>query len=80
MTELNSEIVSELFTPVSHWKSPKKESLNELRDCYEKYTNTYISSDDFKKGLKNLGYHVRENSVKLRMNKDIRNKYFSNKF
>jgi len=77
---MDNEIVSNLFYPVSYWKSPKKEAISELRDCYEKHTKSYISANDFKLGLQNLGYEVNDYSVKLRMKKDIRKKYFSNGF
>jgi len=69
-----------LFYPTSYYKGHNKESFGELRNCYEKYTNTYISSPDFKILLLDNGYECNENGVfKLRMYKHIRKAYFANK-
>ena len=72
--------INDLFYETNYYKSPTKESLAELRDCYEKYTNTYISRTDFIILLKQLGFKSNVNNVfKLRMHKQVRKLYYDNK-
>ena len=74
---MNKKIILELFENTSKYRQPNKESFNELRNCYEKFCNEYISALDFKKELMNLGYKFNKNDeVKLKMRKDVRAKYF----
>jgi hypothetical protein len=74
---MNKEIIIELFENTSKYRQSNKESFNELRNCYEKFCNEYISAADFKKELMNLGYKFNKNDeVKLKMRKEIRAKYF----
>jgi len=74
---MNKRIIFELFENTSKYRQPNKESFNELRNCYEKFCNEYISAADFKKELMNLGYKFNKNDeVKLKMRKEIRAKYF----
>ena len=74
---MNKKIIFELFENTSKFQQPNKESFNELRNCYEKFCNEYISAADFKKELMNLGYKFNKNDeVKLRMRKEVRAKYF----
>ena len=44
---MNKSLIFELFKQTSKYRQPKKESLNELRACYEHYSNEYISSPNF---------------------------------
>ena len=74
---MNKQIIDELFQPTTKYRQPKKESLNELRNCYEKFSNEYISAADFKKGLINLGFKFDKNDeVKLKMEKEVHSRYF----
>ena len=74
---MNRELIYQLFERTSNYCQPKKESLNELRDCYEHHSLEYISAPDFLKELNNLGFKSNRNGeVKLRMKKDIRKSYF----
>jgi hypothetical protein len=74
---MNKQLIADLFEPTSKYRQPKKESLNELRGCYETFSQEYISAAHFKKELKNLGYRLNRNDeVKLRMKKEIHAKYF----
>ena len=74
---MNKQIIYQLFENTSKYRQPNKESLNELRNCYEKASREYISAADFKKELINLGFHVNKNDeVKLKMKKEIHSKYF----
>ena len=74
---MNQQIIFKLFENTSKYRQPNKESFNELRNCYEKFCNEYISAADFKKELMNLGYKFNKNDeVKLKMRKEIRAKYF----
>ena len=75
--KMNKQIIFQLFENTSKYRQPNKESLNELRNCYEMVSREYISAADFKKELMNLGYKFNKNDeVKLRMRKEIRAKYF----
>ena len=73
---MNRQLIYELFEKTSTYSA--KESLNELRDCYEHYALEYISAPDFVKGLNEMGYKTnrKNNQVKLKMKKDIRKNYF----
>ena len=73
---MNRQLIYELFEKTSTYSA--RESLNELRDCYEHYALEYISAQDFIQGLHNFGYKTnRKNTqVKLKMKKDIRKNYF----
>jgi len=74
------ETINELFYETNYYKSSTKESLAELRDCYEKYTQSYISRCDFIILLKQLGFQSNKDNVfKLRMRKTIRKLYYDNK-
>ena len=74
---MNQQIIFELFENTSKYRQPNKESSNELRNCFETFTQEYISAADFKKELLNLGYKFNKNDeVKLKMKKDVRAKYF----
>ena len=72
---MNKVLLFELFEPTNYYVS--KESLNELRSCYEHYSLEYISAADFLKELNNLGFkNNKNNQVKLKMRKHIHNNYF----
>lgn len=72
------QILQTLFYPTTYYKSRNKEAVSELRDCYEKYTRTYISAPDFKQLLRDNGYTCNKNeNFQLRMYKHIRKDYFA---
>jgi hypothetical protein len=74
---MNKQILLELFEKTSKYCQPRKESLHELRDCYEKYSNEYISAGEFLKQLHQLGFESNKSGeVKLKMKKHIRKMYF----
>ena len=74
---MNQELFFKLFERTSKYRQPKKESLNELRACYEHYSFEYISAADFLKELNNLGFQSNAfGEVKLRLKRDIRKIYF----
>ena len=74
---MNQELFFNLFERTSKYRQPKKESLSELRACYEHYSFEYISAADFLKELNNLGFQSNAfGEVKLRMKKDVRKIYF----
>ena len=74
---MNKDLIFELFERTSKYRQPRKESLNELRACYEHYSFDYISAADFLKELNNLGFQSNiYGDVKLRMKKNIRKIYF----
>jgi hypothetical protein len=74
---MNKSLIFELFEQTSQYRQPRKESLNELRACYEHYSDQYISAPDFLKELNNLGFKSnRYGDVKLRMKKNVRKTYF----
>jgi hypothetical protein len=70
---MKKEFIYELFERTSKYRQPKKESLSELRDCYEHYSLEYISASDFLKELNSMGFQSNKNGdVKLKMKRDIR--------
>ena len=73
---MNRQLIYELFEKTSTYSA--KESLNELRDCYEKYSLEYISAPDFVNGLNEMGYTTnrKNNQVKLKMKRNVRKNYF----
>ena len=74
---MDPSVINTLFEPTKTFKS-RKEALSELRDCYEKYTDNYISKDDFIQGLKDLNYESnKNNSFKLKMKKQTKKYYLS---
>jgi hypothetical protein len=74
---MDPSVINTLFEPTKTFKS-KKEALSELRVCYKKYTENYISKDDFIQGLKDLNYEANENnSFKLKMKKQTKKYYLS---
>lgn len=74
---MNKALIFELFERTTKYRQPRKESLNELRDCYEHYSLEYISAPDFLKELNNMGFQSNQNGeIKLRMKKNIRKIYF----
>ncbi len=74
---MDPSVINTLFEPTKTFKS-RKEALSELRDCYEKYTDNYISKDDFIQGLKDLNYEAnKNNSFKLKMKKQTKKYYLS---
>ena len=77
-TKMNKDLFFELFERTSKFRQPRKESLNELRACYEHYSFEYISAADFLKELNNLGFQSNiYGDVKLRIKKNIRKIYFT---
>ena len=75
---MNKQLIFKLFEQTSKYRHPKKESFNELRNCYETFSNEYISAANFKKELINLGFKFNKNDeIKLKMKKEIHAKYFS---
>jgi hypothetical protein len=75
---MNKNLIFELFERTSKYRQPRKESLNELRACYEHYSFEYISAADFLKELNNMGFPSNQNGeIKLRMKKNIRKIYFT---
>ena len=76
--KMNKELIYELFESTSKYRQPKKESLSELRDCYEHYSFEYISAADFLKELNSLGFKSNSfGEVRLRMKKNVRKIYFT---
>ena len=74
---MDKQLFLELFEKTTKYRQPRKESLNELRDCYEKYSGEYISAPDFLKHLHRLGFESNKTGdVKLKMKKEIRQMYF----
>ena len=74
---MNKQIILELFEKTTKYRQPRKESLNELRDCYEQYSGEYIYAPDFLNQLSRLGFESNKTSdVKLKMKKEIRKMYF----
>ena len=74
---MNKQTIFELFEKTSKFRQVRKESLNELRNCYERYSDEYISESDFLRELNRLGFKSNINGdVKLKMKKEIRKKYF----
>ena len=74
---MNKSLIFELFQQTSKYRQPKKESLNELRACYEHYSDEYISSPNFLKELNKLGFISSENGdVLLKMRPNVRKMYF----
>ena len=74
---MNKELIFTLFERTSKYRQPKKESLNELRACYEHYSFEYISAADFLQKLNNMGFQSNAfGKVKLRMKKDVHKAYF----
>jgi hypothetical protein len=74
---MNKSLIFLLFQQTSKYHQPKKESLNELRSCYEHYSYEYISSPNFLKELNKLGFVGDENGeVLLKMRKNVRKTYF----
>ena len=74
---MNKSLIFELFQQTSKYRQPKKESLNELRACYEHHSNEYISSPNFLKELYKLGFQSNQNGdVLLKMRKNVRKTYF----
>ena len=73
---MNRQLIYELFEKTSTYSA--KESLAELRDCYEHYALEYVSAPDFIQGLHDMGYPTnrKKTQVKLKMKKDIRKNYF----
>ena len=73
---MNRQLIFELFERTNTFSA--KESVAELRDCYEHYALEYISAADFISELNQMGYttNVKNNQVKLRMKKDVRKNYF----
>ena len=75
---MNKQIIFDLFEKTSKFRQARKESLNELRDCYERYSDEYISESNFLKELNRLGFKSNINGdVKLKMKREIRKKYFA---
>lgn len=74
---MNKQLFFELFERTSRYHQPKKESLNELRDCYEHISLEYISAVDFLKEINEMGFpNNKNNEVRLRMRKGVRKYYF----
>ena len=74
---MNQELFFDLFERTSKYRQPRKESLNELRACYEHYSLEYISAPDFLKELNSMGFQSNAfGEVKLRMKKNVRKIYF----
>ena len=74
---MNESLIFQLFKQTRKYRQPKKESFNELRACYEHYSNEYISSPNFLKELNKLGFISNENGdVLLKMRKNVRKTYF----
>ena len=75
--KMNQELIFTLFERTSKYRQPKKESLNELKACYEHYSLEYISAPDFLKELNNMGFQSNKyGDVKLRMKRDVHKAYF----
>ena len=74
---MDKELIFELFEKTTKYRQPKKESLSELRDCYEHYSLQYISASNFLKELNSMGFQSNSSGqVKLRMKKEVRKNYF----
>ena len=74
---MDKELIFELFEKTTKYRQPKKESLSELRDCYEHYSLQYISASDFLRELNSMGFQSNSSGqVKLRMKKEVRKNYF----
>ena len=74
---MNESLIFQLFKKTGKYRTPKKESLNELRACYEHYSDEYISSPNFLKELNKLGFISNENGdVLLKIRPNVRKMYF----
>ena len=73
---MNKELISELFERTTKYRQPRKESLSELRDCYEHYSLEYISAPNFLKELNTMFESNTFGEVQLKMKRDIRKNYF----
>lgn len=70
-------ILRTLFMNTKTYSGRKKESFNELRRCFEIYTNEYISEEDFRKLLISVGLECNKNGdFKLKMKPEIRKRFF----
>jgi len=74
---LNQSLVFKLFQPTSQYRQRNKECIGELRHCYEQYSGEYISASDFLQELIQMGFIPNKNDeVKLRLKKEVREAYF----
>ena len=73
---MNKELISELFERTTKYRQPRKESLSELRDCYEHYSLEYISAPNFLKELNTMFQSNTFGEVQLKMKRHIRKNYF----
>ena len=74
---LNQSLFFKLFQPTSQYKQRNKECIGELRHCYEQYSGEYISAPDFLQELIKMGFIPNKNDeVKLRFKKEVREAYF----
>jgi hypothetical protein len=71
-------LISKLFMDTKSYTGRKKESLGELRRCYELYTKEYISEEEFRTILITLGFVCNKNGeFKLKMRPEIRKQFFN---
>ena len=75
--QINKILISKLFVPTSKYTQRNKETINELRECYEQYSDEYISASDFIRQLNEMGFEKNKNDeFKLKLRKDVREAHF----
>ena len=61
--QINKQIINDLFVPTFKYSQRKKETINELRDCYEQVSGEYISASDFIQQLNEMGFDKTDYSI-----------------
>ena len=76
--QINKLLINDLFVPTIKYSQRNKETINELRDCYEQFSGEYISASDFIQQLNEMGFNKNKNDeFKLKLRKNVREAYFS---
>ena len=76
--QINKLLINNLFVPTIKYSQRNKETINELRDCYEQFSGEYISASDFIQQLNEMGFEKnKKDEFKLRLKKNVREAYFS---
>jgi hypothetical protein len=71
-------VISNLFMDTQSYTGRKKESLGELRRCFELYTKEYVCEEDFRNLLISLGFKCNKyGEFKLKMKPEIRKQFFN---
>ena len=76
--QINKLLINDLFVPTIKYSQRNKETINELRDCYEQFSGEYISASDFIQQLNEMGFNKNKNDeFKLKLRKNVREAYIS---